>query len=741
MGTGKKLKRALYALVLTVGVLLWLSALLLFSQTTQNSEEFSRLQNWILSINLFGAVVLLLLIFGNLMKLVREHRRHVPGSRLKARMVTLLVVLAVTPLLVIYLFAIQFINRGIDSWFNVDVEQGLSNALELSQTVLDIQMRQHLDEVESMAARLASSGYTDIVGELSDLRRESQAGELTIFTTNDQILATSSGNSSVGVPRYPSDEIVLQLGQGRSYVGLEPGLEGDYEILTAINIMSRFPGGEKTILQASFPVEQRLSELANQVQASYDQYRVLSFLRDPLKSGFTITLSLVLLIALLAAVYGAFFSAQRLVVPIQQLMAGTRAVARGDFDTLLPTPSHDEIGFLVRSFNDMTRRLSKASEEARSGQQQVESERKKLEVILARLKTGVVSLESNLRIRTANQAASTILGVDLESHVGEQLSVLADSKPLLAEFLAVNAAHLKKGESEWREQIIQEGEVGRRVLMCACTALPSEGDYPGGYVVVFDEITALLEAQRDAAWGEVARRLAHEIKNPLTPIQLSAERLRRRFLPTQSSDAELLNRATHTIIQQVEAMKDMVNAFSEYARTPQIELTQFDLNDLLMEVAELYRHQDEPLKVCLDLDNDLPLVQADPGRMRQVFHNLIRNALEAVENQNGARIDICTRHIKGELEAAEIKVSDNGPGFHGDIVRQAFEPYVTSKAKGTGLGLAIVKKLVDEHGGRITACNGERGGAEISILIPIIEESGNATVIRRRRQKNWSEGA
>jgi len=732
MGVGSKLKRALYALVLTVGVLLWLSALLLFSQTAQNSEEFSRFQNWILLINLFGAVVLLLLIFGSLMKLVREHRRHVPGSRLKARMVTLLVVLAVTPLLVVYLFAIQFINRGIDSWFNVDVEQGLSNALELSQTALDIQMRQHLDEVESMAARLVSSGDTDIVGELSDLRRESQAGELTIFTINDQILATSSGDSSVGVPRYPSDEIVLQLGQGRSYVGLEPGLDGSYEILAAINIMSKVPGGEKAILQALFPVEQRLSELANQVQASYDQYGVLSFLRDPLKSGFTVTLSLVLLIALLAAVYGAFFSAQRLVIPIQQLMAGTRAVARGDFDTLLPTPSHDEIGFLVSSFNDMTRRLSKASEEARSGQQQVESERKKLEVILARLKTGVVSLESNLSIRTANQAASTILGVDLESHVGEKLSALADPKPLLAEFLAVNASYLKKGESEWREQIIQEGEVGRRVLMCACTALPSEGDYPGGYVVVFDEITALLEAQRDAAWGEVARRLAHEIKNPLTPIQLSAEQLRRRYLPTQSSDTALLNRATHTIIQQVEAMKDMVNAFSEYARTPQIELTQFDLNDLLMEVTELYKHQDEPLKVYLDLDNDLPLVQADPGRMRQVFHNLIRNALEAVENQNDARVDICTRHIKSELEAAEIKVSDNGAGFHGDIVRQAFEPYVTTKAKGTGLGLAIVKKLIDEHGGRITACNGEQGGAEISILIPIVEKDDNTTVLRGR---------
>ena len=315
MAIRKKLRRALYALILIVGVLLWFSALLLFSQTAQDSEEFSRFQNWILLINLLGAVVLLLLILGSLVKLMREYRRRAPGSRLKTRMVTLLVVLAVTPLLVVYLFAVQFINRGIDSWFNVDVEQGLGTALELSRAALGIQMRGYVDEIEGIAARLGGSESVDIVGELSDLRRESQAAELTVFTANDLILATSSEGSSVGVPRYPSDEIVFQLGQGRPYVSLEPGIEGDYEILIAINITPRFPGDEQAVLQAVFPVEQRLSELANQVQASYDQYGVLSFLRDPLKSGFTVTLSLVLLIALLAAVYGAFFSAQRLVVP------------------------------------------------------------------------------------------------------------------------------------------------------------------------------------------------------------------------------------------------------------------------------------------------------------------------------------------------------------------------------------------------------------------------------------------
>jgi nitrogen fixation/metabolism regulation signal transduction histidine kinase len=263
--------------------------------------------------------------------------------------------------------------------------------------------------------------------------------------------------------------------------------------------------------------------------------------------------------------------------------------------------------------------------------------------------------------------------------------------------------------------------------MCACTELPGGDDTPSGYVIVFDDITTLLQAQRDAAWGEVARRLAHEIKNPLTPIQLSAERLRRKYLKTESNEVDLLDRATHTIIQQVEAMKQMVNAFSEYARTPTMEVTRFDVNALIAEVSELYAHQEKPLSIKLTLAPNLPLIEADAGRLRQVLHNLLRNALEAMEHQAEAYVEISTRRIQGaDSDSVEIKVLDNGPGFIADIVHQAFDPYVTSKPKGTGLGLAIVKKLIEEHGGQISARNREQGGAEISILIPISVDVGHS---------------
>ena len=364
--------------------------------------------------------------------------------------------------------------------------------------------------------------------------------------------------------------MLLQLRQGGSYLSIDPRPGNQYQILVAVPMADAGRGGAE-FLQAIFAVEPRLSSLADAVQGRYNQFSELTFMRTGLKYGFTLTLSLVLLISLLASVYGAFYFARRLVVPIQQLMQATRAVARGDFATRVPTPARDEIGFLVSSFNDMTQRLAKASEDARSSQEQVERERRKLEVILARLSTGVVSLEPDMRIRTANPAAGAILGVDLETHVAESLVDLAQTRPLLAQFLTVSETHLQRGESEWREQIVLRGEGGRRVLMCACTELPGENDTPSGYVIVFDDITALLQAQRDAAWGEVARRLAHEIKNPLTPIQLSAERLRRKYLKAESGEIDLLDRATHTIIQQVEAMKQMVNAFSEYARTPTME--------------------------------------------------------------------------------------------------------------------------------------------------------------------------
>ncbi|MBN1237919.1 MAG: HAMP domain-containing protein [Gammaproteobacteria bacterium] len=730
MAFGKRIKKAFLTLVLVAGALLWLAALLLFSRVAENSDDFARWQNWVLLINSIGITALIVLISVNLTRLIRDLRRHVPGSRLKLRMITLLVALAVTPLLVVYVFSVAFINRGIDSWFSVDAEQGLENALTLSQTALDVQKRRNLEDLQRVAARLDAADVDDYVAELNTLRRDSEAVELTLFGANNRILATSSDQPGEVAPTYLTEETIFQLRQQRPYVSLEPLAGGQYQVVAALNLADSVSQAGPEVLQGRYAVEPRLSALANSVQESFNQYSELSFLRTPLKYGFTLTLSLVLLVSLLASVYGALTSARRLVGPIQQLMQGTRAVARGDFDTRLPIPARDEIGFLINSFNDMTQRLADARQEARFSEQKVESERRKLEVILARLSTGVVALEPDMRIRTANASAGMILNVDLEAHVGESLVDLAENRPLLAQFLTVSAAKLAEGKSEWREQIVLRGDVGRRVLMCACTALPGEAGGASGYVVVFDDVTALMQAQRDAAWGEVARRLAHEIKNPLTPIQLSAERLRRRYLAGETSDLDLLDRATHTIIQQVEAMKEMVNAFSQYAKQPAVEFSVFDLNDLISEITELYRSPENPVAIKFSFDANLPKIKADAGRMRQVFHNLMRNALEAMERQSDARVDISTRYLHRDgADAVEIKVADNGPGFVDDIVDQAFDPYVTSKPKGTGLGLAIVKKLVEEHGGQIKASNRQQGGAEISILLPISSETTGTPIV------------
>jgi nitrogen fixation/metabolism regulation signal transduction histidine kinase len=309
---------------------------------------------------------------------------------------------------------------------------------------------------------------------------------------------------------------------------------------------------------------------------------------------------------------------------------------------------------------------------------------------------------------------------------------VAQENALFEQFVDVARVHLDAGETEWREQIVLRGEVGRRVLTCACTTLPGDDDNAAGYVIVFDDITALLQAQRDAAWGEVARRLAHEIKNPLTPIQLSAERMRRKYLKTMSAEeAQILDRATHTIVQQVEAMKEMVNAFSDYARAPDIEITRFDLDKLVHEVVDLYRAQSSDIKIVLTSDPTLTPVEADMGRIRQILHNLIRNAVEALENTEGGQIDV---HVSAAeidtIDMVQISVEDNGPGFQSDSVSQIFDPYVTTKPKGTGLGLAIVKKLVEEHAGSIKARNRKNGGAIISIRLPLDEAARELMIAR-----------
>jgi PAS domain S-box-containing protein len=724
-----------------IGVALWVAALFTLASAAQNSDKFEKWLPWLLLINITGMITLAVLLAGKLARLVRDYRRHVPGSRLKGRTVAIFSALAVAPILVVYYFSLQFLNRGIDSWFENEVSQSLKDTRELSHAALDVRVREFLQHTELVARSLSGLSNYQLAGSLDRQRQDSTAIEFTVIAAQARIVATSSDRPMDALPVPATDEMMLQLRRGRPYVSLDTDSVGGYLIRAAAPIEDSSAGPR--VLIALYPVPLQLSQLADTVQRSLSSYAHLVQIRQPLKTTFVLILSFVVLMSLIAAVYGAFFAAQRLVQPVQDLIAGTRAVAKGNYDTRLPLPGRDELGFLVTSFNDMTKRLGRAREETRRSQQAVEAERAGLAVILARLSTGVVSLEPDLKVRTANQAASAILGVDLEAAIGRPFDESISDNTLFTQFLGAIKQRLQPEQLDWREQIELLSESGKHVLMCACTALPNDAGGAAGVVLVFDDITTLLQAQRDAAWGEVARRLAHEIKNPLTPIQLSAERMRRKFLHSMNAqDAQILERATHTIVAQVDAMKQMVNAFSEYARAPDMHFSRFDLNQLITEVVDLYRVQASGAEMKLQLNPRLPLISADRMRIRQILNNLVTNSLEALEARTGACIEIETQladDAQKQGASVSIVVTDNGPGFQRDLIGTVFDPYVTSKPKGTGLGLAIVKKIVEEHGGRIEADNQRSGGARVRILLPLGDGARSAGAREPRKGEHRRE--
>jgi nitrogen fixation/metabolism regulation signal transduction histidine kinase len=726
--------------VATGQVLLWsaigLGAFLLLAKSVQNSSAFNRLQPSILIVDVCGVIALSVLLTRKLWRLVRDYRAHVPGSRLTARTVAIFGSLVIAPLLIVYLSSLEFINVGIDSWFKVEVKQGLNDALRLSRAALELRMREYSERTQALARELSAAAPADVQSRLDAERRTSQALEVVLFGANARILGASLDNPLENLPAQPAPDLVRQVEQNLPYVSLEPEAGGRYLIRTAAALGEAADRQDTRYVVAIYRVPAQLAALSEAVQGSYSQYGDLAAQREPLKYSFRLTLTLVLLLAMLAAIYGAIFSAQRLVRPVQDLIEGTRAVGKGDFATRLPLPSRDEMGFLVHSFNDMTKRLRRARAEATHSQQAVERERERLAIILARLSTGVLAIDRHMTVRNANEAAGAILGRDLSAAIGRPLPELAAGNERLGQFVAALAVRFAAGREEWREQLDLDGAAGRRTLMCACTPLPGE-DADMGFVIVFDDITALLQAQRDAAWGEVARRLAHEIKNPLTPIQLSAERLRRRLLSGMSErDAEILERGTRTIVQQVETMQQMVNAFSEYARAPEMHISRFSLNALVSEVADLYRSHDPRTRIRLELDERLEDIEADRGRVRQILNNLLTNALEALDGVATPLLEISTRHESADETAyAAVTVCDNGPGFQRELLGRVFDPYVTSKPKGTGLGLAIVKKIIEEHGGHIDADNRPEGGARVRVVLPVKDSTRSAAAGARERRE------
>jgi nitrogen fixation/metabolism regulation signal transduction histidine kinase len=712
--------------VTLVGLLL--VSLFMMSESTQNSEQFGRLYVWLLGLNIAGLVVLVGLILANLYRLSRQVRQQTAGARLTLRLVVIFSALALAPVSLLYYFSLQFLHRGIDSWFDVRIEQALTDSLELGRSSLDLNMRVVLRRQQSLAEELVDITEGQATFVLDELLPGSAASDLTLLGDNGRIIASSSTDPSRLVPNRPGEDILLLVRERQPYVGLDP--ISDLGLSVRVVVPIEVAGStELRMLQGLYPVPERMSELADTVEEAFTKYRELAYLRTPLIFSFTLTLSLVLLFALLAAVWLAFLSARRLTAPIRDLVTGTRAVAGGDYSQRLPQPDNDDLGMLVRSFNEMTRRIAQSHDETQRSQRQVGQQKAYLEVVLGNLSSGVLSIDHNLALRTVNRAAEQILDVPLGDCLGQTIEQIASDYEHLQPLHKAWDERARLGVGlAWQEEITLFGARGRQVLICRGTNLLASDPEHAGQVLVFDDITTLIQAQRDSAWGEVARRLAHEIKNPLTPIQLSAERLRHKYSPMMSpDDRDVLERHTETIVQQVELMKGMVNAFSEYARPPQLDRTPLSLNPLVEELIELYRGNEAEVTISADLDSALPTVIADAGRMRQLLHNLIKNALEALADQADGRVAIRTRtrHTSGG-QLAELRISDNGPGIPDTVRDQLFEPYMTTKLRGTGLGLAIVKKIVEEHGGMIDVKEPRSGGVSISVRLPVAMADGAA---------------
>lgn len=723
--------RGLGALPVAALILALFVVLVLMRDAVENSETLSRAFVPLLSVVLAGLGALAILVIVNIVKLVRRYRQQAAGSRLTARILALFVLVSLLPVGVVYYFSLGFLLRGIDSWFDVDIGQAMQDALVLNQASLDLNQRVLSRYTEQLIAGIEDRSSTAIALSLNNLRRQAGAIELTVYTTGGQVLGNANEDPTQLVPNQAEREIQQSVRAGNNYVGLESDLGGEL----IVRVLVQDPLGRDMQMQAIFPTSARITELSGRLEDAYNRYTELAYLRQSLKLSFSLTLSLVLLFGVMAAVIAAFHIARRLVAPVADIARGTRAIAEGDYEQQLPLPKHDdELAFLVASFNAMTRRIARARDAANRSQQAVETQRNYLETVLGRLSSGVIAFDADQRLRTSNPAARQILSLAFAADEQPELARVERELPWLTPWTETVRGHILAGE-DWRAEIeLDRGET-RQTLMCRGSPLPLSNNEQRGHVVVFDDISSLITAQRNAAWGEVARRLAHEIKNPLTPIQLSAERLRHKLLAkADEADAKIIDRSTRTIVQQVEAMKAMVNDFSDYARTPHIRAEPLELDRLAQEVLDLYRSAGtSALEVALGAPG--VQVRGDPLRLRQVVHNLIKNAQEAMDGRPDARIAVTTRLVRENgTPLVELEVVDNGPGFEEHLFERLFEPYVTTKSKGTGLGLAIVKKIVEEHRGIIKVENTGHG-ALIRIRLPIRQGTRHATQGREQDEK------
>jgi nitrogen fixation/metabolism regulation signal transduction histidine kinase len=692
--------------------------LYLLASSGANTEFFERNYRWLIVSTIIFLLLLVGIVSFLLIRLRYRFKAGVFGSKLALRLLLIFSLMAILPGALVYGISVQFLEKSIESWFDVKVDRALEGGLTLGQTILDSLLEELQTKAQIAAIKLAEPASLPLTV-LNQLLIQSQIQEATLFNQDGKVIAFTGLDDNALFPRIPNTEAMRRIRMQKDYSAVETLANNTLylRVLVPVNILSA--DEDIRVLQVLQRVPKSIAHNAEIVQAGFSDYQELMLSRQGLTRLYSVTLTLALLLALFSALAAAFLISEKLSAPLGLLAEGTRAVAQGDFSRRHQIHSSDEFGILTESFNLMTEQLAAARATAQQHQQEIENARAYLENILANLSSGVIVLDDNLRIRAVNQSAEQILQIPLTRFVGLTIEECTQQET----GLRLLAGEIRNGfdsaeANEWQRQVLHFSTDKEQVLLLRGSHLPQAS----GGVVVFDDITSLLQVQRTVAWGEVARRLAHEIKNPLTPIQLSAERLQHRLISKlDEADAKILKRSIETIVNQVEALKRMVNEFREYARVPEPELYQVDINRLVQEVLALYQITDNPdnkspqAPITAELGKELTPIRGDPARLRQVIHNLLQNAQDALNNVKEATITVHTRMINNGIE---LSVTDNGQGFPEQVKAHVFEPYITTKQKGTGLGLPIVKKIVSEHGGTVKIKNIQPHGAQVSIILP-----------------------
>jgi nitrogen fixation/metabolism regulation signal transduction histidine kinase len=709
-----------WALLVSLVAVLGISLLLVYLLSLgTGGRGIERHFVWLFWVNVGVGAFLLLAIGLAAVRLLVRLRSGKFGSKLLAKLAGIFALVGVLPGLLIYTVSYQFVARSIDSWFDVQVAGALDAGLALGRGTLDALATDLAAKTRNAAERLSDN--RSAVGPLALERVREQLGvrEAALVGASGQIIASAGGTAAAIMPERPSPTLLRQARSARSASHLEglddepqPGSRPEARVRAVALVPSNdisLSGGEDRFLMVVQPVPQQLVAHALSVQAAYREYQQRAIARDGLRRMYIGTLTLSLVLAVFGALLLAVMLGNQIARPLLLLADGVRQVADGDLTAKPIFASRDELGGLTRSFAQMTEQLAEARAQVERGVAQLEGARTRLQTILDSLTAGVIVFDKRGTIDTVNPGATRILRQPLSAYRGRPLSDV----PNLAEFAqaVTQRSDLHRDSPEagerdhWQDAFeLKVGEQETVNLLLRGASLPGNAR-----LLVFDDITEVVSGQRSVAWAEVARRLAHEIKNPLTPIQLSAERLQHKLeAKLVGPDQGMLQRSVATIVAQVQAMKQLVNEFRDYARLPAAQLQPLDLNALAGEVMALYASTHEQGRLDVRLAEPLPAIVGDASQLRQVIHNLVQNALDSVADRADGHVTVSTevaRDENGQPRTVRLKVADNGPGFADKVLKRAFEPYVTTKSRGTGLGLAVVKKIADEHGARVRIVN------------------------------------